>query len=312
MKKLVRFFVFLLFALLFTQVKMLAQQQAQFTQYMFNTNVVNPAYAGSRGTVSALSLYRTQWVGFEGAPATLMFNVNAPFRNDLLGAGITLISEKTGPVKQTGFFSDFVFKIIMKKSALSFGLKAGVDVFQANFSSVNTVVSNDVRFQSDISSKLLPNFGFGLYYKAERYYFGLSAPKLVQNRINSTNGNSSLTQLEVNKIHYYFIGGCVVDVNPYVKFKPTTQIKMVYGAPVSVDVNASFLFYEKLWLGGMIRLGDAVGLLLQYQFTPQFRLGYAYDFTVSKFGKYNNGTHEIMIGYDFNSSKEKIRSPRYF
>ena len=312
LKKLIRFFILLLLAFLFRQAAVFAQQQAQFTQYMFNTNAVNPAYAGSRGTVSALTLYRTQWVGFEGAPTTLMFNVNSPFHNDKLGAGITLINEKTGPTKQTGVFSDFVFRINMKQSSLSFGLKAGVDVFQANFSSINTIASNDVQFQSDVSSKLLPNFGFGLYYKAEKYYFGLSTPKLVQNTIDIENTNSSVAHLEVNKIHYYFIGGCIVDISTFVKFKPTMQVKFTYGAPVSVDANASFLFYEKLWLGGMVRIGDAVGLLLQYQFTSQFRVGYSYDFTTSKFGKYNNGTHEIMLGYDFNSSKEKIRSPRYF
>lgn len=304
--------LFVVFFLLAWQSEVVAQQQSQFTQYMFNTNAVNPAYAGSRGTVSALSLYRMQWVGFEGAPNTIMFNINSPFLNDKIGAGITIINEKVGPIKQTGIFSDFVFKIAMKKSSLSFGLKAGADIFQANFSSINTVVSDDVQFQSDISSALLPNFGFGLYYKTEKYYFGISAPKLVQNKVDIATGNSSLTQLEVNKIHYYLIGGYVMNVNPFVKFKPTVQVKFAYGAPVSIDANASFLFYEKLWLGAMLRPGDAVGALLQYQFTPQFRVGYSYDFTVSELRKYNNGTHEIMLGYDFNSGKEKIRSPRYF
>ena len=294
------------------QAEVFAQQPTQFTQYMFNTNAVNPAYAGSRGVVSALTLYRMQWVGFEGAPKTLMFNVNSPLLNDKAGIGITMINEHIGPTKQTGVFSDFVFKIKMKKSSLAFGLKTGVDLFQANFSSLNTMAPYDEQFQSNISSKLLPNFGFGLYYKTEKFYFGFSTPKLVQNKIDIRNGNSSLTQLSVNQMHYYLIAGYVMDVSPFVKFKPTMQAKFVSGTPVSLDANASFLFYEKLWMGTMFRLGDAVGMLIQYQFTSQFRLGYSYDFTTSKLGKYTNGTHEIMLGYDFNSKKEKIRSPRYF
>ena len=289
-----------------------AQQEAQFTQYMFNTNAVNPAYAGSREVISALTLYRTQWVGFDGAPATMMFNVNSPFMNDKMGIGITAINEKIGPIKQTGIFPDFVYKIKMKTSSLAFGLKAGADIFQANFNSLSTITPNDEQFQQNVSSKMLPNFGFGLYYKTEKYYLGFSTPKLVQNRIDISTGGATLSQVGVSKMHYYFIAGYIMNVNPFIKFKPTTQIKFTYGAPISIDANASFLFYEKLWTGAMFRLGDAVGLLLQYQFNPQFRAGYSYDFTTTKLGKYNNGTHEIMLGYDFSFSKEKIRSPRYF
>lgn len=288
------------------------QQEAQFTQYMFNTNAVNPAYAGSREVISALTLYRTQWVGFDGAPATMMANVNSPFLNDKMGTGITVINEKIGPIKQTGTFADFVYRIKMEKSALAFGLKAGADIFQGNFSSLNTISQNDEQFQVDISSKLLPNFGFGLYYKTEKYYLGFSTPKLVQNRIDLNTGGSTLSQVGVEKMHYYFIAGYVTDLNPFIKFKPTTQLKFTYGAPVSVDLNASFLFYEKLWAGAMYRMGDALGLLLQYQFDPQFRAGYSYDMTTSKLRKYNNGTHEIMLGFDLSFKKEKIRSPRYF
>jgi len=312
MKKSIQVFRPLVLAFLLSQTEAPAQQQTQFTQYMFNTNAVNPAYAGSRGTVSALTLYRTQWVGFEGAPTSLMFNINSPLLQDKAGIGITLINEKIGPVKQTGVFSDFVFRIKMKKSSLAFGLKAGTDVFQANFGSLNTTASGDVQFQSDISSKLLPNFGFGLYYSAERYYFGFSTPKLVQNKIDIKNANSSLTQLGVHQMHYYFIGGCVIGSTLFIKFKPTMQLKFVQGAPISTDLSLNFLFYEKLWIGGMYRFGDAIGLLLQQQFNSQFRIGYSYDFTISKLAKYSNGTHEIMLGYDFNSKKEKIRSPRYF
>ena len=312
MKKITFSFAFYIVLSALYLVPAFGQQESQFTQYMFNTNAVNPAYAGSRDVISALTLYRTQWVGFEGAPSTMMLNVNSPFMNNKMGAGFTVFTEKIGPLKQTGIFSDFVYKIKMEKSSLAFGLKAGADIFQAGFSSLNTITANDEQFRSDVTSKLLPNLGFGIYYKTEKYYLGLSTPKLVQNHINIRSGSSAVSQIGINKMHYYFIAGYVMDVNSFVKFKPTAQVKFTYGAPVSLDANASFLFYEKLWAGAMFRLGDAVGLLLQYQFNPQLRAGYSYDFTTSRLGKYTGGTHEIMLGYDFSFSKEKIKSPRYF
>lgn len=294
--------------------KMLAfsQQDVQFTQYMFNTNAVNPAYTGSRGAISGVALFRTQWVGFEGAPVTQSINVNSPFLNDKLGIGLTVLNEKIGPLKQTGIFADFAYRIKFEKSTLAMGLKAGADVFQAGFNNLNVINSGDNQFQTNVSSKLLPNLGFGIYYHAEKYYLGFSTPKLVQNNVDVKTGSTAISQVGVHKLHYYFIGGFVQDINPFIKFKPTTQIKLTYGAPVSVDANASFLFYEKLWLGAMYRFGDAVGLLVQFQFNPQLRAGYSYDYTTSKLNKFNNGTHEIMLGYDLRFAKEKIRSPRFF
>lgn len=289
-----------------------AQQDVQFTQYMFNTNAVNPAYTGSRGAISSVALFRTQWVGFKGAPVTQSVNVNSPFLNDRLGIGFTVLNEKIGPLKQTGIFTDFAYRIKFEKSTLAMGLKAGADIFQAGFSNLNTINAGDNQFQTNVSSKFLPNLGFGVYYHAERYYLGLSTPKLVQNKIDVQSGSSELSQIGVHRLHYYFIGGYVQDINPFIKLRPTVQIKLTGGAPVSVDANASFLFYDKLWLGAMVRMGDAIGMLVQFQFNSQMRAGYSYDYTTSKLNSYNSGTHEIMLGYDLSFSKEKIRSPRFF
>ena len=192
------------------------------------------------------------------------------------------------------------------------GVKTGADIIQAGFSNLNVVNPGDNQFQTNVTSKFLPNLGFGVYYHAERYYFGFSMPKLVQNNLDVQTGMSSVSQIGVHKMHYYLIGGYVKDLNPFIKFRPTSQIKFTFGAPVSLDANASFLFYDKLWLGGMLRLGDAVGLLVQFQFSPALRAGYSYDYTTTKLNKYNNGTHEIMLGYDLSFSKDRIRSPRYF
>lgn len=304
--------ILLLAGIAFCSLAAFAQQDVQFTQYMFNTNAVNPAYTGSRGAISGVALFRTQWVGFEGAPVTQSVNVNSPFLNDKLGMGFTVLNEKIGPLKQTGIFTDFAYRIKFEKSTLALGLKAGADIFQAGFNSLNVINAGDNQFQTNVSSRLLPNLGFGVYYHAERYYLGFSTPKLVQNNIDVQTGSSSISQVGVHKMHYYFIGGYVHDINPFIKFRPTVQAKLTYGAPVSLDANASFLFFDKLWLGGMYRFGDAVGLLVQFQFNSQLRAGYSYDYTTSRLNKFNNGTHEVMLGYDLSFAKEKIRSPRYF
>ena len=242
-----------------------AQQDVQFTQYMFNTNAVNPGYTGSRGAISGVALFRTQWVGFEGAPVTQSVNVNSPFLNDKLGIGLTVLNEKIGPLKQTGIFTDFAYRIKFSKSTLALGLKAGADIFQAGFSNLNIINAGDNQFQTNVSSKLLPNLGFGIYFNAERYYFGFSTPKLVQNNVDVQSGSSAISQIGVHKLHYYFIGGYVQDINPFIKFRPTTQVKLTYGAPVSIDANASFMFFDKLWLSllGMLAALTAVSFIFQ-------------------------------------------------
>ena len=289
-----------------------AQQDVQFTQYMFNTNAVNPAYTGSRGAISSVILFRTQWVGFDGAPITQSMNVNSPLFNNKLGVGFTVLNEKIGPLKQTGIFTDFAYRIKFKESTLAMGLKAGADIIQAGFTNLNVINVSDNMFQANVSTKLLPNFGFGIYYHTEKYYLGISTPKLVQNNIDMQTGGSAISHIGIHKMHYYLIGGYVQALDPFIKFRPTAQLKWTYGAPISIDANVSFLFYDKLWLGGMYRLGDAIGLIVQFQFNTQLRAGYSYDYTTSKMNKYNNGTHEIMLGYDFSFAKEKIKSPRHF
>jgi type IX secretion system PorP/SprF family membrane protein len=289
-----------------------AQQDVQFTQYMFTPIAVNPAYTGSRDALSILGMYRNQWVAFEGAPKTQTLNINAPVFNDKLGFGLNIINEKIGPTQRTGVFTDVAYRIKFKKSYLSLGIRGGSDFYQVRLSSLNLIDESDQQFQSDFVTKLLPNFGAGAYYYSDDFYVGLSTPRLVENTISPKTGNVITSQLSKEKIHTYFIAGYVKSINQFVKFKPTLQLKLTSGAPVSIDLNASFLFYEKLWLGAMYRYQDAVGSLIQFQFTPQLRAGYSYDYTVSKLRSFVGGTHEIMLGYDFSFYKEKIKSPRYF
>ncbi|MES2397768.1 MAG: type IX secretion system membrane protein PorP/SprF [Bacteroidota bacterium] len=291
---------------------MLAQQDVQFTQYMFNTVAVNPGYTGSRDALSVLGLYRNQWAGFEGAPTTQMVNINSPAFKDRLGLGLTFINEKIGPTQQTGLFGDVAYRIKLKKSYIAFGIRGGADFYQVKLTTLNLINGSDQQFQNNVTTKILPNFGAGAYYYTDKFYFGFSTPRLVENEIVNRAGTVNTSQLSGKQIHFYFIAGYVKEINQFIKFKPTLQTKITYGAPVSIDVNASFLFYEKLWVGAMYRMGDAVGALLQFQFSPQLRAGYSYDFTISKLRSYSGSTHEIMLGYDFSFFKEKIKSPRYF
>jgi type IX secretion system PorP/SprF family membrane protein len=289
-----------------------AQQEAQFTQYMFNTNAINPAYTGSRDAISVLAFTRKQWVGFDGAPETQTFNINSPILNNKLASGFTLMTDKIGPIQQTGAYADFAYRIKLKDAHLAFGLKAGIDIIQGAFSNLSVINNQDQNFQNNMTSRALPNFGFGVYYHSDRYFVGLSTPKLVEKNVNIKTGYTEHAQIAVQKLHYYLMGGYVLDINPFIKFKPTTLLKITEGAPFSIDLNASFLFYEKLWLGGMFRSGDAFATIVSFQFTEQLRAGYSFDYTISKLRQYNSGSHEIILGYDFRYKKSKIRSPRYF
>ncbi len=291
-----------------------AQQDAMFTHYMFNTQAVNPGYAGTRDALTITGLHRSQWVGFEGAPVTQTLTGHTPILNDQLGVGLSIINDKVGPISTTSFYADLAYKFqISDKGKLSLGLKGGVNLMTGGLTSLDLDQSGDNAFSNNIESQLLPNIGFGAYYYEDRWYVGLSTPKLLENDF-STNTTTGGTNVASEKRHYFLIGGAVFDLNKDLKLKPTTFIKVTSGAPIEADLTALLLIKEKFWTGPMFRTGDAVGALLGYQFTDQLSAGYSFDwsFTNTTF-RYNGGSHEIMLRYDFFfSEKQKIQSPRYF
>ena len=287
-----------------------AQQDPMFTQYMFNTLAINPAYAGSADIFTMMALSRHQWVGLEGAPTTQTLVLHTPLKNENIGLGLSIINDEIGPVKQTGFYGDFAYRLkVGDNSRLAFGLKFGANYFSADLSDLATVVEDDPA-NVNISGEILPNAGFGIYWSSKMFYLGASAPKLLMNEIGEKNAVSGVVGEEER--HYYLIGGMVFDLNDDVKFKPSFMARAVEGAPLSVDLTASFLFREKFWVGVMYRLDDSFGAILQFQFNEQLRAGYAYDMTTSRLGEYNGGTHEIMLSYDLRFTKGKTISPRYF
>jgi type IX secretion system PorP/SprF family membrane protein len=298
------------FLVLFTLGKIAAQQDPMFSQYMFNTLIINPAYAGSADKISAVAVHRSQWVKFEGAPVTQTISVHSPLRSEAISVGGSIINDKYGPVRQTAIFGDVSYRIIMPKSKLAFGLKTGMNLFSANLTDLNPLVDNDQAFSANIKTKVLPNFGFGAMWYSKRWFVGLSSPRLIQNKL--IKGDLPDFQYNREKIHGFLIAGYVMDINDYVKFKPTMLLKMVNGAPPGIDLTANFLFYEKLWFGGMYRWNDSAGLLIQYEMNNKFRFGYAYDYILSDLSRYTSGSHEVMIGYDLGNGFRGDVSPRYF
>jgi type IX secretion system PorP/SprF family membrane protein len=302
--------IILIGLLILTSVRIVAQQDPMFSQYMFNILSINPAYAGSADRLSAVAIHRSQWVGFEGAPITQTLTAHAPLRYEALSVGGTIINDKHGPVSQTAIFADISYRLHFAKSKLAFGLKTGLNLFSANLLDLNPTVDGDQVFTSNISTKPLPNFGFGAMWYSKRWYVGLSTPRLLQNKLIE----GELPDFTNNKerIHGFLIAGYVWDINYYVKFKPTILLKAVNGAPPGADFTANFMLYDKFWIGAMYRWNDAVGALVQYEINNKFKFGYAYDYIISDLGRYSSGSHELMLGYDFGKGFKGEVSPRLF
>jgi type IX secretion system PorP/SprF family membrane protein len=301
--------IFASIALLFFGNALRAQQDAMFTHYMYNTLWLNPAYAGTRDAFTVTGLHRSQWVGFDGAPIDQTLTLHTPLFNGKAGIGLSVLNDKIGPTKSTIIALDLAYHIkLNKKSKLSFGLKGLVDLYSNKVSALKLDQQNDAAFSQNFN-RTLPNAGFGIYYHRERFYVGVSTPKLMENKLGG-----ELSAASKEQRHFFFIMGTVIPLSTEVKLKPTCFVKATAGTPVEGDITASFLFRDRFSIGAMYRTGDAVGALIGYSFTEQFTVGYSFDWSMANTtGKYNSGSHEIMLRYDLISkSKAKIKSPRYF
>ncbi|MFN2126668.1 MAG: type IX secretion system membrane protein PorP/SprF [Anaerolineales bacterium] len=309
MKKITVFLAFG-FLLFFNETK--AQQDPQYTQYMYNMNVVNPAYAGSRGTLSFGLLGRSQWTNVDGAPKTLTFDVHAPLGKKV-GVGISVIADEIGPAKEQNIYADFSYTLTTSEEGrLAFGLKGGVTLLNVNLLDVvlpQTSNSGDPVFDENINDTF-PNFGAGVYYYTNKWYAGFSVPNIMKSEhLDKDNINTKASE----EVHYFLTGGYVFDLSSTLKFKPSLMFKGVSGAPLSVDVNANFLLYDRFEMGASYRIEDAVSILFNFGVTPDFRIGYAYDYTISEFSNsHTGGSHEIILLYDLDLSKKNLKSPRFF
>ncbi|MEO9894081.1 type IX secretion system membrane protein PorP/SprF [Aurantibacter sp.] len=299
-----------------------AQQDAQYTQYMFNTMSVNPAYAGSRGQFSAAALHRSQWVGLEGGPVTQTLNLHSPIRNSNLGYGVSIVNDKIGEgvVQETYFDAVLSYTIdVSLDGKLSFGLKAGGNLLNLDFEGLRQ--RDDENFREsintdDIQNKFSPNFGLGVYYHTNTFYAGLSAPNLLETEHFDRSGtdDNAVDFLAKERMNFYLITGYVFDLNNNFKFKPALLTKVVSGAPLQVDVSANFLFNDKFNFGAAYRWDAAVSAIAGFQITDQFMLGLAYDRETTELGgtQFNDGSFEVFLRFELLKSFQKLVSPRFF
>lgn len=275
-----------------------AQQDPMYTQYMNNLLIINPGYAGTQTTGNFMVVARNQWVAFKGAPRTRTFSFNTPVKDLNMGLGFSVLSDEIGPLNQTGFYMDYSYWVKMnEKYSMSLGLKAGFGFYRAALTELATV-SPDPIYERDIYKDFLPNFGVGGFLFSEDAYLGVSVPKLVENIISRESHATEYVRKE--KIHFYIVGGKVFEVNENIHIKSSSMLKIVKGAPISLDITGLAGLKERFWFGGMIRIGNSWGLLAQVNATNNILIGYSYDLNFSGLNAFNNGTHEIMLSYNIN------------
>lgn len=292
-----------------------AQQLPQFAQYMFNTISINPAYAGSRETLSVVALHRSQWVGITGGPTTQTLSLHSPLRNEKVGLGFSIINDTPGFENFVYAYGDFSYTInTSQNTKLSFGLKGGFTHYNLDEAFLNNPNVTTDPFFGNYANRWNPNVGVGLLWHSNKWYVGLSAPRILNTDLNLTEENADVDYVALERVSYYFTGGYVFDLGDNTKLKPSFLVKATNGAPLSVDLNANFLFNEKLWLGGSYRFNEntaSLGALADFQVSRDFRIGYAYEYYVSEIRPYFGGTHEVLLIFEaFNERRKK--SPRYF
>lgn len=304
----------LLLVLLLLSGSIYAQQDAQFTQYMYNTININPAYAGSRESMNVFVLHRAQWVGLDGAPVTSTASINTPIEGSNIGLGLSIINDKIGPSDETNVAVDFSYSInTSDRYKLSFGLKATANLLNIDFNKLNQYDSGDNIFTSNVDNRFFPNIGVGLYYHSDDTYIGISAPNLLESKhFDRYAGVGSNTHIATEKIHYYLIAGHVFDLSANVKFKPSMLTKMVQGAPLQVDLSGNFLINQKFVAGVAYRWSAAVSAMVGFQVSDSWFIGYGYDLETTKLANYNSGSHEIFLRYELFNKYDRIISPRFF
>ncbi|MBF4494692.1 type IX secretion system membrane protein PorP/SprF [Flavobacterium sp. MR2016-29] len=298
----------LILVFMFFSVVCSAQQDAQYSQYMYNTISVNPAYAGSRGVLSVFGLYRTQWIGLDGAPETSTFSINTPLNNSKLGLGVSLVNDKIGPTNENNLSADLSYSIPTSETfKLSFGIKASANIFNLDVSKLSYENQDDPQFQN-LKNRITPNVGAGVYWHSDKAYLGLSIPNFIETNRYDDND----TAIFKEKINYYFMAGYVFDINYDVKFKPALLTKMVQGAPLQIDVSGNFMFYDKFTLGVAYRWSASLSAMAGFQISDGLYLGYGYDHETTNLRKYNSGSHEIFLRFEFFNNYNKMTSPRFF
>lgn len=286
----------------------IAQQLPQFSQYMYNTVAVNPAYAGSRERLNITLLNRNQWVGLNGAPVTQTFSAHSAIPATKLGVGLSFINDKLGYENSTYIYSDVSYTInTSEKFRLSFGVKVGMSKYGLNADLLSDQNAIGDQFLDKIFNRWKTNIGVGVFYRSDDWYLGISAPRLF-----NYDNNTDIEYNAIDRASTYFIGGLMYKFNPHLKFKPTFLVKYTNGAPVSVDLTANFLISDKLWLGAAYRVTESFGALMSIDANDNLKFGYSYEINTSAISPYTSGSHEIFISYEFDFPRPRCNCENVF
>lgn len=295
--------------LLLGSAAMHAQQDPQYTHYMYNTNQINPAYAGSREVMSVFGLYRTQWVGLDGAPQTANVSMNTPLGNSKLGLGVSYLNDRIGAMDENNLAVDLSYTIDLRSNyKLSFGVKGTANLLNVDYTKLSMDNSSDFVFQDNVENQFTPNIGAGIYLHSDKSYFGVSVPHLLETTRYDDNVVSTMQQ----KMNFYVMGGHVFEFNPNLKFKPAFLVKAMEGVPLQVDLTANFMFNDKLVVGAAYRWDAAVNGLVGFQINDGLMIGYSYDAETTKLAHYNSGSHEVFLRFELFNRYNRINTPRFF
>lgn len=297
----------LLLPAVFSCTNIFAQQDPQYTQYMYNMNVVNPAYAGSKESLSLTALYRNQWSALEANPVTFTFSAHLPI-NDRIGLGLSAIKDKLGPVKETNLFADFSYTLQLGSTIkLALGIKAGASFHDVGLSNLELQDSGDPFFSEDINNSY-PNIGAGAFLYSDKFFVGLSVPNMLKSVHLDENGIKYGSETN----HYFITGGYVFQLSENFLLKPSAMLKSAFNAPVSYDLNLNVLFYNRFELGASYRLDDSFSGLVGFQINPNIRVGYAYDHVISDLKALGPSSHEVILTFDIFFPEPAILTPRFF
>lgn len=288
-----------------------SQQDPLFTQYMFNKQVVNPGYAGSREVLTFDVLDRVQWVGIDGAPRTLTFGGHMAMRNRKVGLGFYGYRDVLGPSINQGLMATYAYRIFFERSSLAFGMQGGIKYFNFDWNAIRVKYPDEYFYPRDVR-KIAPDFNLGIYFQAPRFYAGISSKQLLENEYGiaeTSTGGTSFTRL---LRHFYLMTGAVFPMADRIAFKPSLLAKYVKNAPPQLDLNASVQFDNTFWVGASYRTMHAIAFLAEFQIKPWMRLGYSYDIYLNELQPYNYGSHEFRLGFDLNVYEFRMKTPRYF
>lgn len=286
-----------------------AQQDPGYTQYMYNTLTVNPAYAGSTGNLEVALLHRSQWVGIDGAPTTQSLGVHAPLRNEQIGLGLSVVNDNLGPSNEVYVDGNFSYTIPLGvETQLAFGIKGGARMLNIDWSKGRYYNQTDNLLNNNVNNKISPSVGAGAFLYTDKWYVGLSAPNFIKGDYY----DDVRETIDLERVHYFLTAGYVFDLTDDIKFKPAFLARGVAGAPLVFDVSANFLFSEKFMLGASYRHDDSVTALAGIQVWQDFFVGYSYDYTTTDLNKYNDGSHEIVLRFQLSKKSGRIKSQRFF